>query len=102
VAAIHPIGNLRLKRGFLGLFQDAAVARILLALQPDGQKKLARVDANGKAAQKRAMRLRSKVLHRLQPGRMRLEESEELAAPFLVGMQSPPPREMPEMQRAAP
>jgi hypothetical protein len=99
VAHIHPIGNLRLKRGFLGLFQDAAVARILLALQPDGLRRLAHVDANGKAAQKRAMRLRRKVLHRLQPGRMRQEESAELAAPFLVGMHSPPPRELPEMQR---
>jgi hypothetical protein len=100
VAHIHPIGNLRLKRGFLGLFQDAAVARILLALQPDGLRRLAHVDANGKAAQKRAMRLRRKVLHRLQPGRMRQEESAELAAPFLVGMHSPPPRELPEMQRS--
>jgi len=101
MARIHPIGNLRLKKGFLRLFQDAAVARIQLALQAGGPAHLERVDANGKLAQARAMKLRKKVLDRLHPGRMRRQESEQIAAPFLEGMQSPPPRETPEMQRTA-
>jgi hypothetical protein len=99
VARIHPIGNLQLKRGFLALFQEAAVERILLALQPGGPSKLAHVDTCGKVAQARAMRVRRR-LDRLHPGRVHRDTSAALADPFLVGMQSPPPRELPEMQRA--
>jgi hypothetical protein len=98
MARLHPIGNLRLKKGFLRLFQDAAVGRILLALSPAGFRELQRVDANGKVAQARAMRARTKLVHRWRPGRMRSEEGEELATPFLEGMQSPPPKEPPPMQ----
>ena len=99
VERLHPRGNLKLKKGFLRLFQDAAVARILLALTPRGFRELRRVDANGKRAQAHAMRVRTRILHRIRPGQLRREESERLAAPFLEGMQSPPPKEPPAVQR---
>ena len=92
IASLHPIGNLQLKKGFLRVFQDAAVARILLALKKGTPQALEHIDANGKLAQARAMKARRKVLDRLRPGRVRAEESLQLAAPFLQGMQSPPPR----------
>jgi len=89
---IHPIGNVELSRGFLSLFQEAAVARMRLALHPRGLREIARVDANGKEAQKAAMQARTRLLHRWSPRRMRADESERIAAGFLLGMQSPPPR----------
>lgn len=92
MAQIHPIGNVRLTKGFLSIFQDAAVARMRLALHPSGLREIARVDANGKEAQKAAMRVRTKLLHRWSPKRMLAEDSERLAAGFLLGMESPPPR----------
>lgn len=88
---LHPIGRVQLSKGFLATFQRAAVDRIRLALHPRGLRALAEVDPNGKEAQKRAARARTKLVHRIAPGRMRDEESEELAAPFLEGMSSPPP-----------
>ena len=36
IARLHPIGRLKLKKGFLDRFRDAAVERIVLALRPDG------------------------------------------------------------------
>ena len=90
MARIHPLSQLTLKRGFLDLFRDAAVERVLLALRPGGVAKLAHIDTNGKDAQARAMKLRKRVVDRWRPGKMRQEESEELAAPFLEGMGSPP------------
>jgi hypothetical protein len=92
MARIHPIGDIGLSRGFLALFQEAAVARIRLALHPRGLREIARVDANGAEAQKAAMRARTRLLHRLLPRRMRAEESARMAAGFLLGMESPPPR----------
>jgi hypothetical protein len=92
IARLHPATNLRLRKGFLRIFQDAAVDRILLALRPKGFAKLDHIDTNGKAAQALALKKRTRILHRLRPGRMRAEESEEIAAPFLEGMESPPPR----------
>jgi hypothetical protein len=91
MARIHPLSQLTLKKGFLDLFRDAAVERIFLALRPGGIEQLAHVDTNGHAAQKKALALRNKVVHRWSPGRMRQEESEEMAACFLEGMQCPPP-----------
>jgi len=93
VARIHPLSQVTLKKGFLELFRDAAVERIFLALRPGGIAQLCHVDTNGKVAQKGAMRLRTTVVHRWSPGRMRQEESEQLAAHFLEGMESPPRRE---------
>jgi len=90
--SLHPIGNVRLQKGFLGLFQRAAVERVRLALQKDGLEAISVVDANGKEAQKRAMKARQGLLARLMPSSMRAEESEALALPFLSGMESPPPR----------
>jgi hypothetical protein len=92
VTRIHPISRVSLQKGFLGLFQDAAVERVLLALRPSGFREIQRVDANGKEAQHNAMRARKGLLHRWLPGRVREEHAEENAAPFLEGMQSPPPR----------
>jgi hypothetical protein len=88
VAAIHPISKLDLSRGFLDLFRDAAVERIVLALRPGGVDQLCHVDANGKLAQKRA--LTRKLVHRLAPRSMSEKVSVALAAPFLEGMESPP------------
>jgi hypothetical protein len=93
MARIHPIGEVGLAKGFLAIFQDAAVARIRLALHPRGLREISQVDANGKDAQRAAMRARTRLLHRWIPRRMRAEESEEIAATFLLGMESPPPRD---------
>ena len=92
IARLHPVGRLKLSKGFLRTFQDAAVERILLALLPRGMEKLAHVDTNGKVAQALAMKKRRRVLDRLHPGRIREEESRAMAATFLEGMQTPPPR----------
>lgn len=90
VSALHPLSKLTLTRGFLDLFRDAAVERILLALRSDGLAQLCDVDANGKVAQKNA--LQRSLMHRLVPRRMSEEQSLALAAPFLEGMESPPPK----------
>lgn len=90
--SIHPIGSVKLQKGFLGLFQRAAVERVRIALQKDGLRAISVVDANGKEAQKRAMAARKGLLARLLPSSVRAEESEALALPFLSGMESPPRR----------
>jgi hypothetical protein len=92
MARMHPMSKVSLSRGFLSVFQDAAVDRIRLALHPKGLRELVRVDANGKEAQRTAMRMRTNVLDRWTSTRARSEESSERAAMFLQGMQSPPPR----------
>jgi hypothetical protein len=92
IARMHPMSKVSLSRGFLSVFQDAAVDRIRLALHPKGLRELVRVDANGKEAQRTAMRMRTNVLDRWTSTRARSEESSEQAAMFLQGMQSPPPR----------
>ena len=58
------------------------------------------LDTSGKAPQAHAIGLRRKV-DRLRPGRVDSEASAKLAAPFLDGMQSPPPRELTAVQRSA-
>ena len=92
VERIHPRGAVDLKRGFLDRFRDAAVERIVLALSRGGVERISHVDANGKTAQKEALAARKTLLHRVLPRSMNEEASEALAAPFLVGMQAPPPR----------
>lgn len=92
VARLHPLARLKLKKGFLDLFRDAAVERILLALRPGGVEKLAHLDTNGKDAQKAAMSTR-RWLVRLAAGPERDDEAEERAARFLEGMDSPPPKD---------
>jgi hypothetical protein len=91
MASIHPIAKVRLERGFLRLFQDAAVERIFLGLRSGGLKELMRVDANGKEAQEQAMLTRQNLLERWTSGPERSEHAEARAAGFLEGMQSPPP-----------
>lgn len=87
---LRPIERVRLKKGFLSMFQHAAVDRVRLALRPKGLLSLDLVDPNGLAAQKHALTLRSRILHRWAPGTMPEADSERLAAPFLEGMESPP------------
>jgi len=87
---LHPISRVSLAKGFLALFQKAAVARVRLALHPRGLSRLAHLDTNGKAAQKRAMLLRRQLVARYSAGDERDREGELLAAPFLEGMESPP------------
>jgi len=88
---IHPIEKVRLEKGFLALFQNAAVDRVRLALHERGLRTLLHVDTTGKAAQKAAAQMRSRLVRELPAGPERDGRAEELAAPFLEGMQSPPP-----------
>jgi len=92
MARLHPLERVSLTKGFLGLFRRAAVDRIRLALHPRGFRQLQVLDPNGKEAQKRALKLRKRIVHRWAPGGVRAAESERLAAPFLEGMESPPRR----------
>lgn len=89
---LHPIGKVRLERGFLARFQRAAVDRVRLALTEKGRRSLAHLDTRGKAAQKEAARLRKELVRAYRPGAKRHEAAGELAARFLEGMESPPPR----------
>jgi hypothetical protein len=91
MAKLHPMSRVALSKGFLKLFQDAAVDRIRLALHPKGLRALHLVDANGKDAQQRALKMRANALLRWTQTNVRCEESAERAAIFLEGMQSPPP-----------
>lgn len=88
---LHPIAKVKLTRGFLALFQRAAVARIRLALRPKGLARLLHIDTTGVVAQKQAMALRRRILAQHAPGAERDRLAAELAAPFLRGMESPPP-----------
>lgn len=92
IARLHPMSQVALSKGFLSIFQLAAVDRIRLALHPKGLRQLVIVDANGKDAQKAAMKMRTNVLARWASPRVRAEESAEAAAIFLQGMESPPKR----------
>lgn len=91
MAKIHPISRVSLTKGFLALFQVAAVDRIRLALHPRGLREIRRVDANGKDAQKRALSMRTNLIARWASPILRTEAAEGRAAEFLEGMQSPPP-----------
>lgn len=87
---IHPRDTVQLSKGFLAMFQDAAVDRIRLALHLRGFRAIQAVDANGKDAQKRAVKVRQGWVERLQKGPIDPLEAEERAKPFLEGMESPP------------
>ena len=56
-------------------------------------RKLAHIDTNGKEAQRAAMTARKSVLRSNRSTAARKEASEAAAAPFLDGMQTPPPRQ---------
>lgn len=92
IDTLHTMSTAPLERGFLELFRRAAVERVFLALHKGGVEKLAHLDTNGKEAQRRAMAARRRVLGRVTASPRRRAESEEIAATFLEGMQSPPPR----------
>lgn len=89
MARLHPLQKVGLSKGFLAKFQKPACERIVMALHPRGFEKIRSLDPNGKRAQKRAFTLREKIVHRWAPGRMRTEESQRLAKPFLEGMGPP-------------
>jgi hypothetical protein len=90
---LHPMSSVDLSRGFLDLFRDAAIERIFLVLQPRGLVHIGHVDANGKLAQKRAMATRRNIVERfISPRRARDGVCEALAAEFLIGMETPPPK----------
>ncbi len=91
MARIHPITKVTLEKGFLGIFQEAAVDRIRLALHPRGFRAIQRVDANGAEAQRKAMKVRTGLVQRLAPRGARAAKAEATAMGFLEGMQSPPP-----------
>jgi hypothetical protein len=88
---LHPISKVQLHKGFLELFQHAAVERVRLALHPRGFSALLHVDTNGKNAQMQAMQWRRETIARYPAGTERDSRAEKLARHFLLGMQSPPP-----------
>jgi hypothetical protein len=92
IHTLHTLSAAPLERGFLEIFRRAAVERVRLALKSGGPALLAHLDTNGKEAQKRAMLARRRVLMSLTSSKRRAQESEEVAAAFLEGMESPPPR----------
>jgi hypothetical protein len=92
MARLHPLGDVQLKKGFLALFQDAAVERIRLALHTRGLREIQCVDPNGKEAQQSAMRMRAGLLERWTSPKERWQDAEPRAAAFLLGMESPPRR----------
>jgi hypothetical protein len=91
MARLHPIRQVSLEKGFLALFQQAAVDRIRLALRPKGLRQLVHVDPNGKEAQRTALRARTRLVRSVAPERVAPAEAEEIAAIYLAGMESPPP-----------
>lgn len=91
ISGLHTLSSAPLEKGFLEYFRRAAVERVRLALRKGGVEKLAHLDTNGKQAQRRAMTARRKVLRTLQRTDRRRAASAQAAAPFLLGMQSPPP-----------
>ncbi|MCZ6597224.1 MAG: zinc dependent phospholipase C family protein [Planctomycetota bacterium] len=90
IQRLHTLGYAPLEKGFLELFRRAAVERIRLALRPKGLRTLAHIDTNGKAAQAAAWKSRKRVLLRIASSTRRKDESEEIAAFYIEGMESPP------------
>lgn len=91
VERLHGMAAAPLEKPFLEKFRSAAVGRIRLALAKGGVQQLQHIDTNGKASQRHAWNVRKKLLRRItSPARRRLE-SEAAAAPYLEGMESPPP-----------
>lgn len=91
VKRLHGMSTAPLELDFLERFRRAAVGRVRLALGPDGIQDLQHLDTTGKAAQKSAWRARRRALRsHASPKKLRAK-CEEQAAPYLEGMQSPPP-----------
>ena len=90
MSLMHPLPQVRLTRGFLDLFREAAVERIVLALSPRGVARLAHLDTTGKHAQSQALATRKRMM--LLTPAQRDARSQERARVFLEGMQSPPPK----------
>ena len=90
VERLHGFSRTPLDKPFLELFRQAAVGRIRFALQGDALGPLLHIDTNGKQAQRTAWKARKRVLRRIASGARRRVSSEEHAAIFLEGMESPP------------
>ncbi len=90
VERLHGFARTPLDKEFLELFRKAAVGRIRFALQEDALDPLLHLDTNGKQAQRAAWKARKRVLRRVASGARRRVASEEHAAIFLEGMESPP------------
>lgn len=90
VARLQGLSSAPLEPEFLEHFRRAAVARVRLALAPQGLAQLMHLDTNGKHAQTAAWNGRRKALARFSAVR-RDEESFVHAQQFLGGMESPPP-----------
>lgn len=90
VERISGMASAPLEKRFLDRFHKAAVARIRLAIDPQGRKSLLHIDTTGKAAQKAAWKLRKQVMRSVATSAKRKLRSEAQAEPFLVGMESPP------------
>ena len=87
---LHAASAAPLDKAFLERFRRAAVARMRLALTPGGLEQLAHLDTNGKGAQARAWAMRKRVLRSFAGSQKRRMVSEQQAAVFLEGMQTPP------------
>jgi hypothetical protein len=95
VEKLQPRAELELRREFLERFREAAVERIVAALQCDGVERMQAFDANGALAQKRALTAERGLLDHLAPRRAN-PAREQLAESFLEGMA--PPAERPQAQ----
>jgi len=91
VQRLHEMVRTPLDEEFLEVFRRAAVGRVRLALSPRGYESLLHIDTNGKEAQRVAQERRRQVLTRFRTGARRRAASAEAAAPFLQGLESPPP-----------
>lgn len=90
VERLHEVSFAPLELEFLDRFREAAIERVNLAL--GGQVELLQhIDPTGKDAQKRASRARRMTLTSTVRSETRKRVAEEVAAPFLEGMESPPP-----------
>jgi len=90
VTRLHRMAWAPLERSFLDRFRRAAVGRIRLALSPGGLRQLSRVDTNGRAAQREAWKTRRGLMRLFASSAKRRAASEEAAAVYLSGMESPP------------
>ncbi|MEX1025219.1 MAG: zinc dependent phospholipase C family protein [Planctomycetota bacterium] len=89
VERVHEASSAPLDSAFLTEFRDASLERILLTL--DGPPHaLAHVDPTGREAQSAAWLMRKRTLATTVLTSTRVRVAEEVSAPFLEGMETPP------------